>query len=151
MDTTCGDKPLQTTPYALYGWKALQKMAGKRARGADGSERRTKISLFDVISVSDAILVAVALVNNSGGEDNHAVVWDGWRSVLFVGPGKFCDRQLDGALLVGDADKLNENHVDPYYGVTITQYVRDTFGLQHFNDVHVLMANTARLAETEHL
>ena len=57
-------------------------------------------------------------------------------------------RGLDHRLLW---DKLNENHVDPYYGVTITQYTRDTFGLQHFNDVHVLMVKTARLAETEHL
>ena len=43
----------------------------------------------------------------TGGTVGHAIVWDGWRGLLFLGPGAFDDRGLDGAILVDKEDQAS--------------------------------------------
>ena len=47
-----------------------------------------KLRLFDLISINDAIVLATAPGGLGEKQDRHAIVWDGWRSILFIGPGK---------------------------------------------------------------
>ena len=52
------------------------------------------------------IVVAIAVVSLACGDScGHAVVWDGWRNLLFIGPGSRRDRGIDGTVLVNKADQ----------------------------------------------
>ena len=95
---------LRGTPYELYGWQAGRE----KKRGSDGSERRNLISLTDII-VAESIVVAEAVIDPPDGSprDKHALVWDGWRGLLFVGPGRHADdRSADGIIKVEKDDMV---------------------------------------------
>ena len=136
---------LRKTPWALYGWQAVMKAKGKRKRGANGKQRRIfQISLHEVLSMPAAIYLVVMAATE--GSINHAVVWDGWRRVLFIGPGAYDDRGMDGALLVEQADIDDAAHVDEEHGQSLTDYVRERFGLSHVVDAAVVMVRAKRWA-----
>ena len=98
------------------------------------------------------MLVAVALVEGEGDEvTGHAVVWDGWRRVLFVGPGAYDDRGLDGALLLSESDCMDPSHVDPEHGMAVSAYVASKFGIRRFSRVYAIMVHANRLHETSHV
>ncbi len=136
---------LHKTPWALYGWQALVKQAGGRKRGVDGKGRRQSITLHEVLSARPAIYLMVMAV--ADGSCHHAVVWDGRRRVLFIGPGSYDDRGMDGALIVDQADIDDAGHVDPVHGRTLTEYVSEQFGLEHVVDAAVVMVRAKRWAE----
>ena len=141
------------SPYSLYGWQSLTKKRKGQKRGAGGKERRTPIRLFEIISIADAIVVAEAVVRAADGsvDSKHAVVWDGWRRLFFVGPGAYDDRGLDGTLQLDEADVVNESHMDMQYGMTVTDYVRINFKISDFTDAAVVMVRKSRAAETHHV
>ena len=84
---------------------------------SDGASRRRPLTIADIISRQDVILVAEARVDDiETGQrlSRHSIVWDGWRRVLFIGPGQFTDRELDGVL------QLEESECnDPAKGMTV--------------------------------
>ena len=137
---------LQKTPWALYGWQSVVKAHGGKKRGADGKERRSNIALHELLTAPLGIYIAVAVLDAG---NKHAIVWDGWRRVLFIGPGEYDDRGLDGALLVEQADIDNALHVNLTHGVTLTEYVRNKFGLVSMTQVAVLMCRAKRWAEVD--
>ena len=141
---------LRKTPFQVYDWQAaLHRHDCGAKRGRDGSERRQMISLFDVISNLDVVLIAEALVEWNGEiVSKHAVVWDGWRRLLFIGPGEFDDRGLDGALHLHDIDCQCHSHVDETHGMTISSYVESKFGISRMTHVHALMVLKKRIACT---
>ena len=98
---------LKLTPYELYGWT---RVAGAK-RTRDGTQRRAGIFIFELINLVDAIVVAEARVQTPGGGPTagHAVVWDGWRSLLFIGPGAYDDRALDGTLRIAREDQVRSH------------------------------------------
>jgi len=63
-------------------------------------------SVFGLVQLTGGIFVAVAFVelHEAGTTDTHALVWDAWRSLLFIGPGNFDDKQTDGCLMVTRED-----------------------------------------------
>ena len=73
--------------------------------------RRSFISIFELITFKYAIVIAVAVVQPpDGGEPcGHAIVWDGWRALLFVGPGNRDDRGIDGTIRVETADQVKHS------------------------------------------
>lgn len=141
---------LRKTPWALYGWQAIVKQRTGKKRGADGKERRTEvIALHEVLTAGLGIyLVIMSAVE---GDVNHAVVWDAWRRVLFIGPGYYDDRGMDGALLVEQADLDDAAHVDEAHGLTLTDYVRQRFGLEHVVNAAVVMVRAKVAAEVGHV
>ena len=99
---------LTETPYYLYGWQTGSKAS---KRGRDGEERRRLITIHEIIAVEDVILIAQAVVfSPDAGEARHAIVWDGWRRMLFIGAGQADDRGLDGVLLVDREDQVSRLH-----------------------------------------
>lgn len=140
---------LRKSPWALYGWQALAKAAGAPKRGRDGAARRAHITLHELISAQPAIYVAVGMVDDE--RCLHAVVWDGWRRLLFLGPGNYSDRELDGTISVEEADVRDAEHVCERHGVTLSAYVYERFGMRMFVDAHVVMVKAKRVAETAHV
>ena len=143
----------QKTPFALYGWQAVVKARhGGAKRGRDGGERRQRLVLFDMIRECDLIMIAEALVEDDAGRvlNKHAIVWDGWRRLLFIGPGAYDDRGLDGALLLNEADCNSAEHVDTEHGMTVSRYVHERFGIRHFTNMHVLMVSGKKAHLTNH-
>ena len=130
-------------------------MVGKKGskRGADGAKRRLRIVLFEIICEKDVIIIAEAIVEDDAGLElsRHAIVWDGWRRLLFIGPGTMDDRGLDGALQLEPADCEDASHVDPVHGMTISDYVLQRFGIRHVVGAHVPMVLAKRASETNHL
>ena len=119
-----------------------------------GKARRQAISLFDVVQHAGIILIGEALVHdNENGAilSKHAVVWDGWRRLLFIGPGEFDDRGLDGALQLHLEDMKDRERMDPVHGQTLSAYVSDKFGISTFTDVHALMVSAKCVGETCHV
>ena len=104
---------LQRTPFELLPVRTFLKRAGQLKRGADGRERRSEMSVWELLQVECAIVIAVALVEDEGCVVGHGIVWDAWRRILFIGPGAFDDRGLDGALVVEPADIADMSRVDP--------------------------------------
>ena len=98
---------LKPTPYELYGWT---RVAGAK-RTRDGTQRRTGISIFELINLVGAIVIAEAIVQTPGGGPTagHAIVWDGWRSLLFIGPGAYDDRALDGTFKIAREDQVRRH------------------------------------------
>mgnify|MGYP006152133073 CR=1 FL=1 len=97
-------------------------------------------------------MLAVARVQGDAGTlDNHAVVWDAWRRILFIGPGCYDDRGLDGALLVEEADIADPSRVDPTHGMSLAAYVESKFGIVGFVTASVLMVHAGRLADAAHV
>ena len=132
---------LRATPYVLYD---ADKVSSKRKRSG-GAERRTQLSLFDIIKQLDTIIVAAGVVRDEDGRllSKHAFVWDGWRRLFFVGPGEFDDRGLDGALLMEEADCKDAAHVDAAHGLTATAYLHKKFGISEFTHSYALMVRKA--------
>ena len=60
-----------------------------------------QLTLFEFISAPIGILIGEATMDT---QDVHAIVWDAWRKILFIGPGAYDDRGLDGALLIEPED-----------------------------------------------
>ena len=81
----------------------------------------------------------------------HGIVWDAWRRVLFIGPGGYSDRGMDGALLVEQADIDDASRVDPVEGCTLSEWVAGKFGIRHVVRAHVLMVRASRVCETHHV
>ena len=144
---------LQKTPYSLYDWQWLVKRRTGIKRGADGAARRRQLVLFDIISVPDAILIAVAAVEDVEGRvtSYHAIVWDGWRRLLFIGPGSMDDRGLDGCLLLQRAECEDAARVDKEHGVTVSEHIHQRFGIRYIQRAHVVMVSLKRRAETHHV
>ena len=97
------------TPYELYGWQSIFKKDSGVKRGRDGAERRSLVSMFDIVSLVDAIVIAEAVVDapDGSGRDWHAIVWDGWRNLMFIGPGRHADdRSSDGMIKVDKLDQV---------------------------------------------
>jgi len=65
--------------------------------------------------------------------------------LLFIGPGSATDRQLDGAFLVSPEDRANPLHKDEVTGKTLSEEVRDQFGITSFLSAHVVMVNVKSL------
>ena len=62
--------------------------------------------LIELLRLEHGIFVAIAQVLlETGHADAHAIVWDAWRRVLFIGPDAFDDKVCDGAILV-DAEEI---------------------------------------------
>ena len=125
---------LEKTAFALYNWQTFLKSRNGVKRGHDGTARRALPVLFDVISQLNVIFIASAMVEDAKGNVNgHAIVWDGWRRILFIGAGASCgieDRGIDGALVLNEQDCKDMHHVDPRYHVSISQHVLDKFGIR---------------------
>ena len=100
---------LKPTPYELYGWT---RVAGAK-RTRDGTQRRRGISIFELINLFDAIVIAEAVVQSPGGgpTTGHAIVWDGWRRLLFIGPGAVDDRALDGTFTISREDQVRRHPI----------------------------------------
>ena len=64
----------------------LMKKRYKRERGG-GAERRRHMTLYELISLRDMIVINTAISRDGRVEHLHAVVWDAWRRILFFGPG----------------------------------------------------------------
>ena len=129
----------------------LAKIAKGYKRGRDGLLRGSFITLPEIISFTGAILLCVAIVQTPYGRDTHAVIWDGWRLVLFIGPGKFDDRNLDGAILLSKEDVADAAHRDELTGKTATEAVCQKFGIASFISAHALMVNKRKAGLTPHL
>ena len=118
---------------------------------SDGASRRRPLTIADIISRQDVILVASARVDDiTTGQrvSRHAIVWDGWRRLLFIGPGQFTDRELDGVLQLGENECNDPAYVDPAKGVTVAEYVYERFGISRIYDAHAIMVVHKRRSET---
>ena len=73
---------LQRTPFELLPVRTFLKRAGQQKRGADGRERRSEMSVWEVLQVERAIVIAVAIVQDEGCVVGHGIVWDAWRRIL---------------------------------------------------------------------
>ena len=137
---------------------------GRRRRGnkraSDGSERRHDWSLFELLSLREGIFIAVAQVHlDDGPADGHAIVWDWWRRILFLGPGDFNDHVCDGAIQVEESDLQDPGHLsDVYIGpervhrrMTLSDYVREIFGISRVTKVAALMVQAKRIHLTEYV
>ena len=110
-----------------------------------------ELSIWDVVQFLDAIMVCRARVLVEGGEDMHAIVWDGWRRVLFVGPGDFHGSQVTGTILVTEDDIHDRNHIDSYQEQTLTDYVATVYGITHIVECKALLVTAARSHTTHHI
>ena len=132
-------------------------------RTFEGKELRksfcARMSLHSLICLKHGIYVATVQVDlPSGKTDSHAIVWDAWRRILFLGPGDFNDHQCDGAILVEEADIADELHAsDVCIGVlrtntkmTLSDYVYTIFGIRYLTEIMILMVNAKRKGETEY-
>jgi hypothetical protein len=117
----------------------------------DGAARRADIHIFDLMKLRTAIVLASTVVETADGTDHHAIVWDGWRSVLFIGPGDFHGTQVSGSIRVDEADLSDPNHIDSSEGQTLCDYIKNIYGITRVRDAHVLMVNAKRLAGTHHV
>ena len=135
-----------------------------RKRTFDGKlARKTfseRMNLHSLIRLEHGIFVATVQVDlPSGMTDSHAIVWDAWRRILFLGPGDFNDQVCDGALLVEEADIADKMHTsDVCIGVqrtntkmTLSDYVYTIFGIRLLTEIKILMVNAHRKDETEHV
>jgi hypothetical protein len=91
--------------------------------------------IFELISATPAIYIAVAVIEEQ--ECAHAIVYDGWRRLLFIGPGNYTDRTLDGTILIEQDDIDDRSHVSTEHECTLTEYVRRQFGIMELTDAHV--------------
>jgi len=153
-----------TTPYSLkplakflkfdhLGCSDVPSGGGGMKRDREGTDRRdfVNLSVHQLIKLRNAIFFGeAAIVDHDSGRitDYHIVIWDDWRSILFIGPGEYDDRCLDGALLIHEEDRADPAPIDPTHGVTLEQYCSEQFGIVHISRVHVLMVQANRLAET---
>lgn len=73
--------------------------------------------LLDLV-LNGGIYIAVAQVDlGDGPADGHAILWDAWRRILFLGPGDFNEHVCDGAILVDEEDLLDRDRLcDVYIG-----------------------------------
>ena len=129
---------------------------GKLARKAFSEQ----MNLHSLIRLEHGIFVATVQVDlPSGMTDSHAIVWDAWRRILFLGPGDFNDQVCDGALLVEEADIADKMHTSDvcigvqrtYTKMTLSDYVYTIFGIRLLTEIKILMVNAHRKGETEHV
>ena len=71
-----------------------------------------------------------------------------WRRLLFIGPGQFTDRELDGVLQLEESECNDPAYVDPAKGVTVAKYVNERFGISRIYDAHAIMVVHKRRSET---
>ena len=107
--------------------------------------------------MNGGIFIAVAQVDlGDGPADGHAITWDAWRRILFLGPGDFNEHVCDGAILVDEEDLLDrDRRCDVYIGLeraharmTLSEYVREIFGISRVTKVAALMVNAKSVSET---
>lgn len=133
------------------GWLKVARADGLAPALMDGTARRSTIDLWDLMQLRRAVVIAHTEVTTSDGLDSHAVVWDGWRRVLFIGPGDFHGTQVSGSILVDEIDLKNRGHVDNYQGQTLSDYIRSVYGIERVHAAFVLMVNAKRVAGTHHM
>ena len=132
-------------------------MAPKELHNKNGA-CRGGFSVGHLVKIPDAIVIAVVQVAPEDAtateqqDDLHAIVWDAWRRILFLGPGNFDEGQTDGAIEVHDEDIADEKHVNADAGCTLTEYVRNHYYVHHIVHAQALMINKKRLdrAAAEH-
>ena len=78
-------------------------------------------------------------------------MWDGWRRVLFIGPGDFHGTQVSGSILVDEIDLKDRAHVDTYQRQTLSAYIESVYGITHVQEAFVLMVNAKRVGATHHM
>ena len=157
------------SPFHLANWQTVLAKKGSKRGANDGAARRRLMVLWDIISVLDVITLGIAIVEDSDGAalseevgsssstlpqprargtgavlSQHAFVWDGWRRLLFIGPGQADDRGLDGALLLRKEECTDPSFVDEAHGTTVSGYVFQRFGIRYINTCHVLMVHAKR-------
>ena len=74
----------------------------------------------------------------------HAIVYDAWRRLLFIGGGDWDERQTNGTLLIDADDKS-----DP---TTLVEYLFEHFGMYDtLESAYVLLVNKKRVSDTSHV
>ena len=78
----------------LHGCACCAVAGGVNVRAHDVAMPTIPLCIFDLISIKDAIALATSFIKLRGhgpGDhyDEHCLVWDGWRKILFIGPGLF--------------------------------------------------------------
>jgi hypothetical protein len=139
------------------GGRRRGKAKAGSQRDRDGKERRETWGIYDLVSLNGGIFIAVAQVDlGDGPADGHAITWDAWRRILFLGPGDFNEHVCDGAILVDEEDLLDrDRRCDVYIGperaharMTLSEYVREIFGISRVTKVAALMVNAKSVSET---
>ena len=134
---------LRATPYSLYNLSTIAKRRRGVKRGADGAKRGALMTIGELVSERDVICVCEALVEDveGGATCLHAIVWDGWRRILWFGAGEKGGGELglDGAVVVHEEDMCDAARVDPVYGSTLSEYVRAQFAIVGVERAYVVM------------
>ena len=126
--------------------------AGKIPRRSSTSAvRPDELNIFDLVSIKEAVALATATVAAEHGYDTHSIVWDGWRRILFIGPGASDDRGLDGALLVAQNDLDNEFHIDAEHQMTLSDFVAAKFNICRVREVCIAMVRKDAASHTGHI
>ena len=82
--------------------------------------------------------------HTDGTEVGHAIVYDAWRSLLFIGAGDWNTRQTNGVLMIEDEDKSDPSKV--------LEYLHLHFGVQDVLEfAYIVLVNKKRVAETSHV
>ena len=133
------------------GWLKAARADGLAPALLDGAARRRPIDIWDLMQLRRAIVLARTEVTTTDGLDSHAVVWDGWRRVLFIGPGDFHGTQVSGSILVDEIDLMDRAHIDSYQGQTLSAYIESVYGITRVQEAFVLMVNAKRVVGTHHI
>ena len=65
--------------------------------------------------------------------------------------GRRDDRGLDGAVLVQDSDLASRDAVDAKHGITLTQFLLNTFDMADIvRDIHIIMVRHRMMHLTHH-
>ena len=127
-----------------------------------------ELSVFGLIQLVDGIYLASASITieahtvpiaHAMPSDTHSMVWDAWRSLLFIGPGNFDDKQTDGCISVSREDIANRHAVSPVkigieqapQELTLTEYVSAIFGVQSVYQAALLKVHKKRVRLTAHI
>ena len=95
-------------------------------------------------STSDYLIGAQVKCVSDGSLLGHAIVYDAWRRLLFIGGGDWDERQTNGTLLIDADDKS-----DP---TKLAEYLFEHFGLHDTLDsAYAVLVNKKRVSDTSHV